>query len=239
MRMAKLRNISLQDVTHILFPRSMAFCKVRCFSSKLEDAAREDKLDFMTASKILFSSPSKPKFFGFDFHLVQFFFACMPSLAVYLVAQYARYDIRRMEADLELKQKQADEKLAEELEQEGQSSSEAGLPGILKERDQDGKLSSSSKASSKEKEEALLELKSRLDTLEKIVKEMASVEARKTSNAEPLTKHGKQPSNGMVASTNGKGNEKDIKEASMRKDAVSTNNAEATSDSHKPDKHLP
>ncbi|ONI29453.1 hypothetical protein PRUPE_1G199000 [Prunus persica] len=33
-----------------------------------------------------------------DFHLVQLFFACMPSLAVYLVAQYARYEIRRMEA---------------------------------------------------------------------------------------------------------------------------------------------
>ncbi|KAI8544222.1 hypothetical protein RHMOL_Rhmol08G0279100 [Rhododendron molle] len=33
-----------------------------------------------------------------DFHLVQFFFACMPSLAVYLVAQYARYEMRRMEA---------------------------------------------------------------------------------------------------------------------------------------------
>ncbi|KAH9310660.1 hypothetical protein KI387_025695, partial [Taxus chinensis] len=72
--------------------------RVRCFSSKLEDAAREDKLDFITASKILFSPPSKPKKFGFDFHLVQFFFACMPSLAVYLVAQYARYDIRKMEA---------------------------------------------------------------------------------------------------------------------------------------------
>uniref|UniRef100_A0A7N2LN91 Uncharacterized protein n=1 Tax=Quercus lobata TaxID=97700 RepID=A0A7N2LN91_QUELO len=33
-----------------------------------------------------------------DFHLVQLFFACMPSLAVYLVAQYARYDMRKMEA---------------------------------------------------------------------------------------------------------------------------------------------
>ncbi|RZB98142.1 hypothetical protein D0Y65_021243 [Glycine soja] len=35
----------------------------------------------------------------FDFHLVQFFFACLPSVAVYLVAQYARYEMRKMEVD--------------------------------------------------------------------------------------------------------------------------------------------
>lgn len=65
-----------------------------------------DKLDFMTAAKILFTTPPKKKKFGIDFHLVQFFFACMPSLAVYLVAQYARYEMRRMEAELEAKRKQ-------------------------------------------------------------------------------------------------------------------------------------
>lgn len=32
---------------------------------QLEAAAREDRLDFMTAAKILFSSPAKPKKFGF------------------------------------------------------------------------------------------------------------------------------------------------------------------------------
>ncbi|KAG1363337.1 hypothetical protein COCNU_11G001640 [Cocos nucifera] len=63
------------------------------------DAYRQlQNLDFMTAAKILFTTPPKRKKFGLDFHLVQLFFACMPSLAVYLVAQYARYEIRRMEA---------------------------------------------------------------------------------------------------------------------------------------------
>lgn len=56
-------------------------------------------LNMMTTLKMLFTDPPKKKKFGFDFHLVQFFFACMPSLAVYLVAQYARYEIRRMEAN--------------------------------------------------------------------------------------------------------------------------------------------
>lgn len=31
-----------------------------------------------------------------DFHLVQFFFACLPPLAVYAFAQYSRYDQRQM-----------------------------------------------------------------------------------------------------------------------------------------------
>ncbi|XP_038971971.1 uncharacterized protein LOC103712158 isoform X1 [Phoenix dactylifera] len=74
------------------------------------DAYRQlQNLDFMTAAKILFTTPPKRKKFGLDFHLVQLFFACMPSLAVYLVAQYARYEIRRMEAEVELKKKQAEE----------------------------------------------------------------------------------------------------------------------------------
>ncbi|XP_077250231.1 uncharacterized protein LOC143889769 isoform X4 [Tasmannia lanceolata] len=62
------------------------------------DAYRQlEKLDFMTAAKMLFTKPPKEKKFGLDFHLVQLFFVCMPSLAVYLVAQYARYEIKRME----------------------------------------------------------------------------------------------------------------------------------------------
>ncbi|KAK4590131.1 hypothetical protein RGQ29_020616 [Quercus rubra] len=49
------------------------------------------QLDFVTAAKnkMLFTGPPKKKLFGIDFHLVQLFFACMPSLAIYLVAQYA------------------------------------------------------------------------------------------------------------------------------------------------------
>lgn len=135
MRMTRLRYISLQGATHVLFPRRMSLYGARCFSSKLEDAVREDKLDFITASKILFSTPSKPKKFGIDFHLVQFFFACLPSLAVYLVAQYARYDIRKMEAEVEMKKK-----LAEEEEQAHQSS-ELDLPVNSKEVELDDKLS--------------------------------------------------------------------------------------------------
>ncbi|XP_074588616.1 uncharacterized protein LOC141844473 [Curcuma longa] len=72
-----------------------------------------DDLDFMTAAKILFTTPPKRKEFGFDFHLVQFFFACLPSLAVFLVAQYARYEIRRMEAELEEKKKKEEEEQKE------------------------------------------------------------------------------------------------------------------------------
>ncbi|CAA6672267.1 unnamed protein product [Spirodela intermedia] len=64
-----------------------------------EEAYRKiHDLDFTTAARILFTAAPDKKKFGFDFHLVQLFFACMPSLAVYLVAQYARYEIRRMEA---------------------------------------------------------------------------------------------------------------------------------------------
>ncbi|XP_073317583.1 uncharacterized protein [Primulina huaijiensis] len=39
-----------------------------------------NNLDFMTAAKILFTDPPKMKKFGLDFHLVQFFFVCLPSL---------------------------------------------------------------------------------------------------------------------------------------------------------------
>jgi hypothetical protein len=46
----------------------------------LEAAAREDRLDFATAAKILMTTPAKERKFGWDFHLVQFFFACLPPL---------------------------------------------------------------------------------------------------------------------------------------------------------------
>uniref|UniRef100_A0A0R0J7N6 Uncharacterized protein n=1 Tax=Glycine max TaxID=3847 RepID=A0A0R0J7N6_SOYBN len=38
-----------------------------------------ENLDMVTAAKMLFSDPPKKRKFGFDFHLVQFFFACLPS----------------------------------------------------------------------------------------------------------------------------------------------------------------
>ncbi|CAA0825158.1 Unknown protein [Striga hermonthica] len=73
-------------------------------------------LDFMTAAKILFSEPPKKKKFGLDFHLVQLFFVCLPSLAVYLVAQYARREMRKMDAELEKKKQAEFEKQAKEME---------------------------------------------------------------------------------------------------------------------------
>ncbi|KAL4584606.1 hypothetical protein LXL04_009210 [Taraxacum kok-saghyz] len=70
-----------------------------------------DKLDFMTAAKILFTTPPKQKKFGLDFHLVQLFFVCLPSLAVYLVAQYARHEMKKMDAELERRQMEEAKKM--------------------------------------------------------------------------------------------------------------------------------
>lgn len=116
-----------------------------------EEAYRQiQNLDFMKAAKILFTTPPKRKQFGFDFHLVQFFFACMPSLAVYLVAQYARHEIRRMEAEAEVKKKQAEE--AEERAGEEEKAKEAELR--IKE------------------DPVLSKVIGRLDALEEVVKEI-------------------------------------------------------------------
>ncbi|XP_064959094.1 uncharacterized protein LOC135609602 isoform X2 [Musa acuminata AAA Group] len=115
--------------------------------ARSEAYQRLENLDFMTAAKILFTTPPKRKKFGLDFHLVQLFFACLPSLAVYLVAQYARYEIRRMEAELEEKKKQDEEK---------QKAKEAEM------------------SNDEEKSEAeLSKVKARLDALEEAVKEIA------------------------------------------------------------------
>lgn len=100
-----------------LYSRPLSSSSSNGNAREIEAARPEDdpyrlvqkELDFMTAAKILSTSPPKKKKFGLDFHLVQLFFACMPSLAVYLVAQYARYEIKRMEAEVEMKKKQAEE----------------------------------------------------------------------------------------------------------------------------------
>lgn len=112
-----------------------------------------DNLDFMTAAKILFADPPKKKEFGLDFHLVQFFFACLPSLAVYLVAQYARYEIRRMEAELEQKKKKEEQEKAKEEELNPTEEKEV--------------------ESVPEPNSELLEVKVRLEKLEEVVKEIA------------------------------------------------------------------
>lgn len=108
--------------------------------------------DWKTAANILFTVPPKRKEFGLDFHLVQLFFVCMPSLAVYLVAMYARREIRRMEAEAEEKKKKN-----EELEKQKQLEADS-----IKE-DADSKLAT---------------VLVRLDTLEGVVKEIADDKTR-------------------------------------------------------------
>ncbi|KAK9281735.1 hypothetical protein L1049_004639 [Liquidambar formosana] len=147
------------------------------------DAYRQlDKLDFMTAAKILFTTPPKKKF-GIDFHLVQFFFACLPSLAVYLVAKYACYEIRRMEAEVELKKKAEEEKKAKEME----------TSAAEKEMGSDPEL---------------LQVKMRLEKLEETVKEIA-VESKKQSDSSITKNQGDclaaiEPSNTQSISETGK-----------------------------------
>ncbi|KAL2338204.1 hypothetical protein Fmac_012650 [Flemingia macrophylla] len=121
-----------------------------------------ENLDMMTAAKILFTDPPKKKQFGFDFHLVQFFFACLPSLAVYLVAQYARYDMRKMEVEVEQKRKQKEVEEAKEREKEMELN-----PSEVKEEKSDPQLS---------------EVKVRLDKLEEVVKEIV-VETKNQSGS--------------------------------------------------------
>lgn len=53
-----------------------------------------EKLDFMTAARILFTDPPKKKNFGIDFHLVQLFFACMPSLGITKSTNYRISDLQ-------------------------------------------------------------------------------------------------------------------------------------------------
>ncbi|KAL8230418.1 hypothetical protein R6Q57_000196 [Mikania cordata] len=112
-----------------------------------------DKLDFTTATKILFQTPPKKKKFGLDFHLVQLFFVCLPSLAVYLVAQYARQEMKKMDAELEKRQLEESKKIKATEEEALKSNPH------------------------------LLEVKERLDGLEKTVKEIIA-ESKNRRNME-------------------------------------------------------
>nr|DAD27349.1 TPA_asm: hypothetical protein HUJ06_028817 [Nelumbo nucifera] len=177
------------------------------------DAYRElEKLDFMTAAKILFTTPPKKKKFGLDFHLVQLFFACMPSLAVYLVAQYARYEIRRMEAlDLNgiLEKKnstcgvcswkgimRSQQEFASYMKVVGTQIRFGRIIGTKQELELKKKQEEEEKANELElvageerevpSDPELLKVKVRLDALEEVVKEIA-VESKKQSGAN-LTK---------------------------------------------------
>ncbi|KAJ7962778.1 Stress response NST1-like protein [Quillaja saponaria] len=145
-------------------------------SNYWETYRKLDKLDFMSAAKIVFSEPSKKKKFGIDFHLVQLFFVCMPSLAVYLVAQYARYEMRKMDMELEQKKKQEQEKEKAIMELSTAKEKEAGP------------------------DPELLEVKERLDKLEEAVKEIVVV-SQKQLGSNP-TKNQENGSKGKhIAST--------------------------------------
>lgn len=140
------------------FAQTRSFCKnpnktddnrdkIESNVSSYHDAYKQlEKLDFTTAAKILFTDPPKKKKFGIDFHLVQLFFVCMPSLAVYLVAQYARYEMRRMEAELEQKKavedkkKQEEEEKAKELELKEAEEKAKSNPELLEVKRRLGKL---------------------------------------------------------------------------------------------------
>ncbi|XVF67449.1 hypothetical protein PTKIN_Ptkin10aG0122800 [Pterospermum kingtungense] len=142
--------------------------KIESSLSTYNESYRQlDNLNFMTAARILFTQPSKKKKFGLDFHLVQFFFACMPSLAVYLVAQYARYEMRKMEAELEEKKKEEEEAKRKQEEEEEKE----------KKKQEEEKAKETERIAT---DPELLEVKKRLGKLEEAVKEII-VESKKHS----------------------------------------------------------
>ncbi|XVF74842.1 hypothetical protein PTKIN_Ptkin13bG0143400 [Pterospermum kingtungense] len=180
--MFRARKVCARFPTHFNLLRTRPFCrtikdsknnnnkdnvdgKIESSLSTYNESYRQlDNLDFMTAARILFTQPSKKKKFGLDFHLVQLFFACMPSLAVYLVAQYARYEMRKMEAELEEKKKQEEEAKGKQEEEE-------------KKKKQEEKAKQTEQIAT---DPELLEVKMRLGKLEEAVKEIV-VESKKQS----------------------------------------------------------
>ncbi|EOA35709.1 hypothetical protein CARUB_v10020936mg [Capsella rubella] len=121
-----------------------------------------DKLDFVTAAKILFTEPPKTNKFGFDWHVVQFIIVCLPSVAVYLVAQYARRKMKIMDAELGEKNRKEEEKKEKE---------EAEQKALQKE------------AATKSQDE-LMEMKARLGKIEETIKDIV-LEAKKPSGTAP------------------------------------------------------
>eukprot|EP00250_Pteridium_aquilinum_P033787 c6307_g1_i1 orf=438-1166(+) len=74
-------------------------------TSLSKSLASHQEMDFLKATDILFSEEEehKRKKFGWDFHLWQAFVACLPSVAVYFTAQYARGEMKKMDAEREQK----------------------------------------------------------------------------------------------------------------------------------------
>lgn len=178
-----------------------------------------DNLNFMTAAKIAFSAPKKK--FGLDFHLVQLFFVCLPSVAVYLTAQYARYEMRRMEGELEVKKKAEEEAKAKEL--------------LLKAAEEQESRS----------DPELREVKARLGKLEEAIKEIAVIGSKKQSDSTGTQKQDgdgtKQPAATAPAASNAVPEDqtkKEIKQGSGQQEGsgsmaitdASLNNQDATQD---------
>ncbi|KFK42452.1 hypothetical protein AALP_AA2G258600 [Arabis alpina] len=129
-----------------------------------------DKLDFVTAAKILFTEPPKKNKFGFDWHVVQFIIVCLPSVAVYFVAQYSRRKMRMMDAELGEKQRKEEEKKAKE---------EAERKALEEE------------AAAKSHEE-LMEMKERLGKMEEAIKEIVLVTKKPSGNTPTKTQEDHQ-----------------------------------------------
>ncbi|XP_022714744.1 protein MNN4-like isoform X1 [Durio zibethinus] len=183
--MFRTKNACSRFLTHFNLLRTRPFCstikdcknnknnnkdnvngKIESNVSTYNESYRQlENLDFMTAAKILFTHPPKKKKFGIDFHLVQLFFACMPSLAVYLVAQYARYEMRKMEVELEEKKKQEEEEAKRKQEEDKKKQEEEETAKQMEQIATDPEL---------------LEVKVRLGKLEEAVKEIV-VESKKQS----------------------------------------------------------
>ncbi|EMS50481.1 hypothetical protein TRIUR3_05604 [Triticum urartu] len=168
--------------------------------------------DWKTAANILFTVPPKRKEFGLDFHLVQLFFVCMPSLAVYLVAQYARSEIKRMEAEAEVKRKKI-----EEVEKQKQLEADS-----VKE-DADSKLAT---------------VLVRLDTLEGVVKEIAEDKMRSPAHTkEESLKKGETSSPDKASASKSDGSDSQLASVKI-KDIKDATNAppDATQQDTKPDR---
>ncbi|KAF3457507.1 hypothetical protein FNV43_RR02165 [Rhamnella rubrinervis] len=107
-----------------------------------------DKLDFLTAAKILFTGPLRKGNLGLiSTWYNSSLYACLlwvyqfTCLTVYLVAQYARYEIRRMEEELEQKKKIEEEEKAKKVELAANDEKEAGsIPELLEVKERLDKL---------------------------------------------------------------------------------------------------
>ncbi|KAG2254886.1 hypothetical protein Bca52824_085022 [Brassica carinata] len=139
--------------------------------SRYEETYKKlDKLDFVTAAKILFTEPPKKNKFGLDWHVVQFIIVCLPSLAVYLVAQYARRKMKIMDAELGEKKRKEEEK---------------------KEKEEADKKALEEEAATKSQDE-LMEMKQRLGKIEETIKEIVLETKKPSGNAPANTQGGGQ-----------------------------------------------